>query len=62
MDEPKPLRKILEEKPGGFYTPERRAEQGDEKDQALHRRGIERQKQGLAGGVDGGSGRLREED
>lgn len=47
---------------GGFYTPAWRSQQGDETDQALHRRAIERREQALAGGVDGGSGRLREEE
>ncbi len=45
----------------GFYTPEWRAQQGDETDQALHRRAIERRERALAGDVDGGTGRLREE-
>ena len=47
---------------GGFYTPEWRAQQGDETDQELHRRAIDQREQALAGGVDSGSGRLREED
>ena len=46
---------------GGFYTPDWMAQQGDETDQALHRRAIETRQRALAGGVDGGTGRVRSE-
>jgi len=64
MEKAKPLDEQCKEVQGrgGFYTPEWRAQQGDETDQALHRRAVETRERALAGGVDRGSGTLRSEE